>query len=169
MGRDDAFREFATARTPALLRSARLLCGEPHGAEDLVQDALVKVYLAWGRRRIDNPAAYAQTTLVRTYLSRQRRRSSSERPVPEVPDRGGAASQSEARLDLATALGRLSPTDRAVLVLRFLEDQTVAQTARALDLTEQAVRNRTHRALARVREHLGATYPVHTEHAGGVG
>ena len=73
------FEEFAYARTPHLLRSAWLLCGDVHQAEDLVQETLAKVYVRWHRRlggRIDNPAAYAQTTLVRTFLSARRRRSS---------------------------------------------------------------------------------------------
>ena len=83
------FETFAHARTPHLLRSAWLLCGDGHQAEDLVQETLAKVYVRWHRRlgaRIDNPAAYAQTTLVRTFLSARRRRWSGELPYAEPPD-----------------------------------------------------------------------------------
>ena len=77
------FEEFAYARTPHLLRSAWLLCGDVHQAEDLVQETLAKVYVRWHRRlggRIDNPAAYAQTTLVRTFLKTQQQRTTEEQP-----------------------------------------------------------------------------------------
>ena len=70
MDDDEAFRAFARARTPSLYRAAWLLCGDAHTAEDLVQDTLTKVYLAWDRTVIDNPAGYARTTLVRTYIAR---------------------------------------------------------------------------------------------------
>lgn len=151
----EEFREFARQRTPALYRSALLLCGDPHGAEDLVQETLAKVYVAWGRR-IDNPAAYAQTTLARTFISRRRLRSSSERPSDTLPDVAHHDADASLRIDLIRALGELGAVDRAVLVLRFLEDQSVEHVADALRLSPGAVRVRTHRALARVRELLGS-------------
>ena len=88
--RHDEFEEFARARTPQLYRSAWMLCGDAHRAEDLVQDTLAKVFVRWHRplvRAIDNPAAYAHTTLVRTYISAQRRRSTHERPTEHLPER----------------------------------------------------------------------------------
>ena len=75
----DGFEELARARTPVLLRSAWLLCGDAHLAEDLVQETLAKVYVRWHaplRSRIDDPVAYSQTVLTRTFLSNRRRRSS---------------------------------------------------------------------------------------------
>src|SRR4051794_6892266 len=75
MRAEEEFVEFARARMPHLYRSAWLLCGDPYRAEDLTQETLAKVYAAWGPR-LHNPAAYAHTTLVRTYISAQRRRSS---------------------------------------------------------------------------------------------
>lgn len=76
-GRRDGFREFAAGRSGHLYRSACLLTsGDTHLAEDLVQETLGRMYLLWGRiSRIDNPAAYAQTVLVRAFLTHQRRRS----------------------------------------------------------------------------------------------
>lgn len=89
-GRRDGFREFAMGRSAHLYRSACLLTsGDTHLAEDLVQETLGRMYLLWARvARIDNPAAYAQTVLVRAFLTHQRRRSAGERPVGEFPDAG---------------------------------------------------------------------------------
>lgn len=153
----EEFRDFARQRTAALYRSALLLCGDPHGAEDLVQETLAKVYLAWGRR-IDNPAAYAQTTLVRVFISSRRPRSSSERPFDALPEAAHHDADASLRIDLIRALGELGAVDRAVLVLRFLEDQSVEHVAGTLGLSPGAVRVRTHRALARLREVLGTDF-----------
>src|SRR4051795_338040 len=150
------FEEFARARTPQLLRSAWLLCGDTHQAQDLVQETLAKVYARWHRRlggRIDNPAAYAQTTLVRTFLSARRRRSSGELPYAEPPDglHEDPAAASDLQLVVAQALAGLAPADRAVLVMRYLEDRSVSEVAQLLGVSEGAVRNRSMRALDRVR------------------
>lgn len=156
------FEEFARARTPQLHRSAWLLCGDRHQAEDLVQETLAKVYVRWHRRlgaRIDNPAAYAQTTLVRTFLSARRRRSSGELPYGDVPEqvRADHAAASDLRLSLQQALAGLSPLDRAVLVLRYLEDLGVAEVAERLQVSPGAVRNRSLRALDRIRPLLDSS------------
>lgn len=153
---DREFEEFALARTPHLYRAAWLLCGDRHQAEDLVQEALAKVYVRMGRRfagRVENPAAYAQTALVRTFLSHRRRRSSRERPYADPPDRpvGDHADATGLRLALLDALAGLAPADRAVLVLRYLEDLSVEEVANRLEVSPGAVRNRSMRALARVR------------------
>lgn len=147
------FTAFATARTPALYRSAWMLCGDRHTAEDLVQETLAKVYVAW-RRSIENPAAYAQTTLVRTFISRRRQRSSSELAYADLPDVPGndPSSATDLRMQLQEALGSLAPLDRAVVVLRYLEDLPVEEVAARLGLSPGAVKNRSMRALARMRE-----------------
>ena len=150
------FEEFAQARAPHLLRSAWLLCGDVHQAEDLVQETLAKVYVRWHRRLaspIDNPAAYAQTTLVRTFLSARRRRSSRELPFAEPPDglHPDSAPATDLQLLVAEALDGLAPADRAVLALRYLEDRSVAEVAQLLGVSEGAVRNRSMRALDRLR------------------
>ncbi|MEV7419301.1 SigE family RNA polymerase sigma factor [Streptomyces sp. NPDC089919] len=157
--RSDGFREFAAARTGHLYRSACLLTsGDTHLAEDLVQETLGRMYVLWGRRlaRIDNPAAYAQTVLVRVFLTHRRRHSSSERPQDELPDTGAAPdADPELRITLLAALGRLAPKDRAVIVLRYWEDRSVEETADAMNVSSAAVRTRCTRALARLREQLG--------------
>ncbi|MGW3322435.1 SigE family RNA polymerase sigma factor [Streptomyces virginiae] len=150
--RRDGFREFAAGRSGHLYRSACLLVGgDTHLAEDLVQETLGRMYLRWGRiSRVDNPAAYAQTVLVRVFLTHQRRRrSAGERPVGELPDAVAPT--------LLEAMGRLAPKDRAVLVLRYWEDRSVEETADAMNTGSAAIRTRTSRALARLREQLGGS------------
>ncbi|QWF21921.1 SigE family RNA polymerase sigma factor [Nocardioides sp. LMS-CY] len=153
MSKDREFEQFAVARTPQLYRSAYLLCGDRHRAEDLVQETLAKVYVKWGRR-IDNPAAYAQTTLVRTYISQQRRRSSHEVPYDDLPESATVdpAEAADLRMGLQDVLDGLVPLDRAVLVLRYSEDLAVAEVADLLGLSPGAVKNRSMRALERARE-----------------
>ena len=154
------FQAFVASRGAHLYRTACLLTGgDTHLAEDLVQETLGRMYTKWGRRRrIENPSGYAQTTLVNIFISMRRRKSSSERPTEyfgEVPAR---SVDLELRLTLLDVLSRLPELDRAVLVLRFWEDRSVEDTAVALRLSSGAVRNRSSRALARVRELLGADY-----------
>jgi RNA polymerase sigma-70 factor (sigma-E family) len=154
----EAYREFAVARAGHLFRSACLLVGgDTHLAEDLVQETLGRMYVVWGRMgRVDNPAAYAQTVLVRTFLTYRRRRSSRESPAAALPDRAGPDTVGDAALRVALlgALAALGPKDRAVLVLRFWEDRSVAETAATLQVSPGAVRTRTTRALARLRAEL---------------
>ena len=160
MGRgDEDFLAFAAARSGPLFRSACVLCGgDAHLAEDLVQETLGRLYVRWQRMgRIDNPAAYAQTVLVRTFLSHRRRRSSDEVPTHALPETA-AESEGDAtlRLTLLGALGRLAPRDRAVLLLRYWEDRSVEETAEILQIRPGAVRNRSMRALERIRVLLGS-------------
>ncbi|MFF5635650.1 SigE family RNA polymerase sigma factor [Streptomyces sp. NPDC012825] len=154
------FLEFASARTGPLFRSACLLTsGDTHLAEDLTQETLGRMYALWGRvTRIGNPAAYAQTVLVRTFLSHQRRRSATERPLGELPDRvSGTDGDPALRIALLDALAGLAPKDRAVVVLRYWEDRSVEETAEALHVSSAAVRTRSVRALAKLRERLGGS------------
>ncbi|WP_110208450.1 SigE family RNA polymerase sigma factor [Nocardioides daejeonensis] len=155
--RTAAFEEFARARAQHLHRSAWLLCGNRADAEDLVQETLAKVYVRMHRMlapKLENPAAYAQTALTRTFISARRRRSSGELPYADLPDRavGDHATAADLRLSLADALAELAPVDRAVVVLRYLEDLSVEEVAGMLGLSPGAVRNRSMRALARMRE-----------------
>ncbi|MFF3689911.1 SigE family RNA polymerase sigma factor [Streptomyces sp. NPDC002187] len=158
--RADQFREFAAGRAAHLYRSACLLTsGDTHLAEDLVQETLGRMYVLWGRvSRIDNPAGYAQTVLVRVFLTHKRRRSATERPVGELPDTAPESGEDPAlRIALLGALGQLAPKDRAVVVLRYWEDRSIEETADALNVSSAAVRTRAVRALARLREQLGGS------------
>ncbi|MFD4233207.1 SigE family RNA polymerase sigma factor [Streptomyces sp. NPDC058542] len=158
--RTEEFKVFAAARAGHLFRSACLLTsGDVHLAEDLVQETLSRMYVLWGRaRRIDNPAAYAQTVLVRTFLTHRRRRSASERPLAELPEGAPADADDPAlRMTLLGALAQLAPKDRAVVVLRYWEDRSIEETAAALQVSPAAVRTRCVRALGRLRELLGGS------------
>ena len=149
------FVEFATARSGSLFRTALLLCGDWHLAEDLVQISLAKAYRSWWRvRRASSPAAYARSILVRSYLSQRRLRGSGEVPWPTVPDQAGRDPDPALRVTLLAELAKLRAADRAVLVLRSWEDMSVAETAAELHLTEGAVRNRAMRALTALRDVL---------------
>ncbi|AUY49437.1 MULTISPECIES: SigE family RNA polymerase sigma factor [Streptomycetaceae] len=154
---ENEYLEFVAARAKALYRSAYVLtAGDAHLAEDLVQETLSRVYVHWKRvAGADNPAAYAQTVLVRTFLSLRRRRSTTERPVGNVPDGAASGPDTALRLTLLDALGQLPPRDRAVLLLRYWEDRSIEETARMLRLSSSAVRSQGTRALGRVRALLG--------------
>lgn len=155
----DAFAEFVRATAPQLHRAALLLTADHHLAEDLTQTAYARMYASWRRvTRTENPVAYARTTLLNAFLSHRRLRRNSELPADTLlgPESVTAEDDPTTRLDLLTALARLSPHDRAVLVLRYWEDRSVADTARDLGMTETTVRTRSRRALERLRPLVGA-------------
>jgi RNA polymerase sigma-70 factor (sigma-E family) len=156
--RDQEFTEFAMARAEKLRRTAFLMCGDWHRAQDLTQIALAKAYAAWHRIHGDGAVeAYVRQIIVREYLSQQRRRSWHERPARELPDQAldGGQEQTELRLSLLAALARLSPKRRAVVVLRYWEDRSVEETAAVLRTSRSAVKSATVRALADLRVLLG--------------
>jgi RNA polymerase sigma-70 factor (sigma-E family) len=155
-GARDEFSEFVGIRTPALLRTAYLLTGDQHLAEDLVQDALARTHRA--ARRLDgfeHYEAYTRSALYHLQVSRWRRRRVAEVSGVsfDAPDPAGDhAGRVALRLSLERALDRLTRRQRAVLVLRFFEDQSEAQTAQALGCTVGTVKSQTSKALARLRE-----------------
>ena len=152
---EGAFRAFALSRRPTLRRTAFLLCGDWHQADDLVQAALVKLYVAWTRVRSDGPPdAYVHRILVRCYLDERRRPWRRESPVELVDDAASTAPPEEELLDLRAALARLPKRQRATLLLRFWLDLSVAQTADALGCSEGTVKSQTARALTTLRELL---------------
>ena len=158
MSSEQAFVELATARGPALFRTAWLLTGDYHLAEDLVQEALGRIYARWSKvAAADEPAAYAHTVLVHVFLSHRRRRSSTERPTDraEMPDRVASEADLPLRAALADALSRLDHLDRAVVVLRYWDDLDAPATAALVGLSPAAVRTRCSRALGRLRDVLG--------------
>ena len=153
---DESFRRFVVEHRRPLLRSAYLLTGDRGHAEDLVQTALLKTYRHWDRvAGRGDPTAYVQRVLVTTSTSWWRRLVSTEQVIASVPDR--AADPGWERDDeLVRALRELPPRMRAVVVLRFYEDLTEARTAEVLGCSTGTVKTQTSRAMARLRELLGA-------------
>ncbi|MEV1020411.1 SigE family RNA polymerase sigma factor [Streptomyces sp. NPDC050264] len=150
--RTEEIEEFMRTVSPALFRSALLVCGDHHLAEDLVQTTLGKVFVSWGRvRRADHPPAYVRAMLMRTYLSYARLHRASEKPMDELPEQAAGTHDPALRLTLVNALAELPPRDRAVVVLRYWEDRSVAQTAAELGLSQGNVRIRSMRALKSLR------------------
>jgi RNA polymerase sigma-70 factor, sigma-E family len=161
----EEFEEFARAGSPRMLRTAVLLSGDWHLAEDLVQSTLAKVYAAWGKvRRADSPEAYARTVLIRTYISHVRLRRTGERPVAEIPQAPTEQPDPTVRIALFAALAQLSAQDRAVVVLRYWLDRSVEDTAAALRVSPGAVRNRSMRALIKLRGLLGGDHELFVAH-----
>lgn len=148
-----AFRAFAWSRWVPLRRTAYLLCGDWHHAEDLVQNALVKLYVAWRRVRDTEPDAYTRRILLRCYLDEQRRPWRRERPG-DLPDSASTAIDQAVQLDLREALARLPARQRATVVLRFWVDASVAETAAALGCSEGTVKSQTARAMGQLRSLL---------------
>lgn len=155
--RERQFDDFVVTRGAALRRTAFLLCGDWHDAEDLVQSTLATLYATWHTIREPQAAnAFARRILVRTFVDGKRRRWSGEQASDAVLDVAAARpGDVDTRLTLLDALERMSPTYRAVLVLRFWEDQSVAQTAALLDKRPNAVRSATTRGLEQLRAILG--------------
>ncbi len=153
MDRDREFGEFVDARALVMRRTAFLLCGDWHRAEDIVQSALIKLYVAWTRVRKDSVDAYARKVLVRTAIDEGRRgffqRERSVDAVPEHP-----VIDDSADFDLRQALDALPPGQRAVVVLRYWEDLSVTETARILGRTEGTVKSQAAKGLAALRDLL---------------
>jgi RNA polymerase sigma-70 factor (sigma-E family) len=149
---EEAFNAFVAARSTALLRTAFLLTRDRGLAEDLLQTALAKAWFAWGR--IDGqPEAYVRRIVVNTYATWWRRKWHCEEATGELPEsrEPHASSHVEDRADLWDALGRLPRRQRAVVVLRFYEDLTEAQTADLLQCSVGTVKSQTSKALAKLR------------------
>ncbi len=149
------FDEFVAARSTALLRTAYLLTHDHGLAEDLLQTSLARAWFAWGRVE-DHPEAYVRKILVNTYASWWRRRWNGEVATEELPEatRPRAASGTdsvETGHDLWLAMERLPRRQRAVVVLRYFEDLTEAQTAEVLGCAVGTVKSQASKALAKLR------------------
>ncbi|PJE94648.1 SigE family RNA polymerase sigma factor [Streptomyces carminius] len=163
------FEEFVTARGPRLLRVAWLLTGDAHLAEDLLQTVLARMWPRWHRIADENPEAYARKALVNTSTSWWQRRWHGELPHGELPER--AADDAFAAVDLehslAAAVRLLPPRQRAVIVLRYFEDLSVAETARLLGCRPGTVKSQAAKALrvlhGRLAPHLGTGATSDTE------
>jgi RNA polymerase sigma-70 factor (sigma-E family) len=151
---DAAFREYVLTRGTALLRVAIMLTGNRADAEDLVQVALAKTYLAWDKIN-DRTAldAYVRRAMVNTHISWWRRRKFEEYPTDELPDQAIAdhARESEMAEVVQRALDRLPDRMRAAVILRYFEDMTESEIAQALGVSLGTVKSTVSRAVARLR------------------
>jgi len=157
---EQEFAEYFAARREAVRRTAFLLCGDWHRADDFAQTAFVALHRRWRKIR-DKQAldAYVRRSVVRAVIDESRRPWRRERFVdqlPEVPVGDGEIGESVAtREALVQGLRRVPPRQRAVLVLRFLEGLDVAAAAEALGCSEGTVKSQTARGLTALREALG--------------
>jgi RNA polymerase sigma-70 factor (sigma-E family) len=144
-----SFDDFVAARSRALLRTAYLLTHDHALAEDLLQTSLTKAWFAW--KRIEgHPEPYVRKILVNTYASWWRRRWNGEHPTDDLPERATEETASEPT-DLWAAMERLPRRMRAVVVLRYFEDLTEAQTAELLGCSVGTVKSQASKALAKLR------------------
>lgn len=159
--RDAEFTAFVRARAAALSRTAYFLAGDPHLAEDLVQTALAETYVRWSSIRGD-AEPYARRALVSANAAWWRRRSAGELPVHSTPEPVGpdATAVVAERAPIVAALRQLPAKQRAALVLRYYDDLSEADTARALGCSVGSVKVHTSRGLQRLRALLGEDAPV---------
>jgi RNA polymerase sigma-70 factor (sigma-E family) len=162
---EESFRRFADEHAAKLRRSAYLLCGDWHLAEDLMQSTLIKIYRSWTRIQSDDVMTnYSRTVLLRTWLDEKRRPwRRSEQSAAEVPEqldeaRGPADSPDRlwARDLVHQGLLRLPPRQRAVLVLRYFDDLSVAEAAEVMGCAEGTVKSQTARGLEALRDSVSA-------------
>ncbi|MEU4326045.1 SigE family RNA polymerase sigma factor [Nonomuraea dietziae] len=145
------FPEFVATRSDRLLRTAYLLTHNWATAEDLLQEALTKAWFAWSR--VDDPEPYLRKVIVTTYTSWWRRRWRRELPSDELPEpaAGDATRGFDDRDSLWRVVGQLPARQRAVIVLRFYEDLSVAEAAAVLGCDPGTVKSQTAKALAKLR------------------
>lgn len=166
------FQAFTRTRWAHLVRTAYLLTGDWHHAEDLTQTALAKAYRSWRRvSRADSPDAYVRRMLVSCNSDRFRKRRVAERltgALPEVAAPGDTAGQVDQRRTLLDALATLPTRQRAVVVLRYWDDRTEAEVAQAMGCSLGTVKSQAAKGLAKLRAHPGlAVVPAGTRAAPG--
>ncbi|MER7534816.1 SigE family RNA polymerase sigma factor [Streptomyces sp. NPDC097704] len=152
---DDEFHAFMTVRWPSLMRTAYLLTGSHHDAEDLAQNALARAYSKWDRvRHSDDMAAYVRKIMINVHADGFRRRTVREWFTSRLPETAAAdrTAQVEHRGALVDALARLPLRQRSAVVLRYFEDMAPAQIAAALGTRESTVRSQIARGLAVLRD-----------------
>lgn len=155
-----AVRELVEARWPALVRFGVLLTGDVGHAEDLVQSALEKCWRRWPHVDVDSPERYVKAAMANLSASRWRKRRVREVALDDAadgPTRDGAQEQVLLRDELWRELHQLPPRMRAVVVLRWVEDLSEAQTAAALGCSVGSVKSQSSRALGRLRGQLQGT------------
>lgn len=164
MDSEPAFNAYVTARRAKLFRTACLLCGDPHRAEDVVQDTLSRLYVNWSRvSRADNVEGYVRRILVNSHYSDRRRpwrrESSSAAPVHLPLVSGMAPEDVDA---IWTAIRSLPVGQRRVIVLRYIWDLSVEGTAADLGISTSTVKSQTRDALAALRRSLTSDFGTHS-------
>jgi RNA polymerase sigma-70 factor (sigma-E family) len=152
---EQEFAAFAHEVAPGLRRTAYILCRDWHLAEDLVQAALARLYVVWARLDwSSSPQAYLRQILYREFLRDRSQRRSHEVVTATPPDEG-RESPADLRMTMLDALGRLPPRDRAIIVLRYWEDQSIDTVAETLGVKPSVVKTQCMRSLAKLRALLG--------------
>ncbi|HEU5471415.1 MAG TPA: SigE family RNA polymerase sigma factor [Actinophytocola sp.] len=151
---DSGFAVYFADRVAGLRRAAYLLTGNWHDAEDVVQAAFVRLYGVWHRVRRDTADAYLRKVMINVFLSSKRGQPAREHPVPDLPDLPAAQPVADDRLVLRHALAALTPHQRAVVVLRYWDGLSVAETAAALGISQGTVKSQLHRAVHALRPYL---------------
>lgn len=154
---EEQYTEYVTARLPQWRRLALSLCKDADRADDVVQQAITKLYVHWSKARAaDDIDAYVRTIVVRAFLNEKRLRWAKVRLAAETPEVEPLPGPDvETRLVVDRALTRIPPRQRAVLVLRFLYDLSVTDVARTLGCSEGNVKSLTSTGLERLRQVLG--------------
>ncbi len=156
---EQGFTDYVAARRAQLFRTACFLCGDPHLAEDVVQDALTRLYAAWDRvQRMDNIDGYVRSIIVNAHLSDRRRpwrreRPSKPRDVPLEP--GFPVEDADA---IRAAVGALPPGQRRVIVLRHIWNLTIEETAAELHISTGTVKSQSADAVAALRRALAPAF-----------
>jgi RNA polymerase sigma-70 factor (sigma-E family) len=143
------YEEFVAARIAALTRTAYLLSGNHHDAEDLVQTTLFKAARSWHRISGD-PEPYVRRIMYNENVSRWRGRRLREIATAELPEPAAAGPDVDTKVALHRALQTLTPRQRTMVVLRFFEDLSEQRTAEAMGISASTVKSETRRALARL-------------------
>jgi RNA polymerase sigma-70 factor (sigma-E family) len=160
MSREPAFSAYVAARRATLFRTACLLCGDPHLAEDIVQDTLARLYANWSRvSRADNVEGYVRRVLVNSHYSDRRRpwrrESTTATSVDLALEPGMAPEDADA---IWTAIRSLPAGQRKVVVLRHIWDRSVEETAADLGISTGTVKSQTRDALAALRRALTSDF-----------
>lgn len=155
-GRDAEFSEFVRSASRSLTRTAYLITGDAELAGDLVQEALVRTYVSWGRVRQDGAMAFARRTLVNLNIDRWRRRPAAPTDVVDRLDPRNIEQPVDDRDEVVRLLAGLPAHQRRVIVLRYFNDLPEAEIAAHLGITVGAVKSAASRGLAALRTHYGS-------------
>jgi RNA polymerase sigma-70 factor (sigma-E family) len=159
--RDEEFTAFVAAAAPRLRRTAYLMCGDWHLAQDLTQTTFARMYASWGRIwRTANLVAYSRRVLMNAVFDQRKRRSSAEVVLAELPESAHRPPEATAELHvtLMRALVTLPVRDQAIVVLRYWEDHSVETVAEILGVSPSVVKTQSARALTRLRALLGEEF-----------